>query len=531
MPRQAQKNKGGTRAVIYARYSSHNQREESVEQQVKKCTEFAERKHLTITDIYADKAISGTTDRRPQFQRMMRDSITGKFDYVIAWKSNRMGRNMQEALVNDGLLRERGVRCLYAEESFDDTAAGRFALRNMMNVNQFYSEAMAEDVRRGMMDNAEKCMVNGRISFGYRKGQDGKFEIMPEEAAIVREIFDRILDDWKFVDIINDLNARGIRTKSGGKWKPSSFNWLIQNEMYVGVYKFGETRIEGGVPAIVDAHTFEEVQRRLKVKGNPRGRHRNSTDYLLTGKIFCGICGSQMVGVSGRSKSGRAYHYYACQKRRAGGCHKKNVAKGAIEQKVIDSVCAMIMDDETLDWIIQGYERFMEQMRQESDLGQMEEELADLKKRTANMVAAIEAGVLTETTKARLVELETQRKELERSIAAEKAALKPVSVDEMRFILEECRDRNIDTLEYQKELIQLFIQAIYVYDDHLKIVVNNKKGGGLIIPFGDIDAIDDGAAKCSSNVRLAVPNSYHTNTTAGITVYLHARGIVLIVPL
>ena len=200
--------------MIYARYSSANQREASIEQQVEWCTALAGRYQLQLTDTYADKAISGRSDNRPSFQRMMRDARTGKFDYVLAWKSSRMGRNMLEAMINDAALREQGVTTIYVEEDFEDNAAGRFALRNMMNVNQFYSEALAEDVKRGMMDNAKKCMVNGKISFGFRKGSDGRYEIVPEEAEIVREIFYRIIDGWQQRDILDDLNLRGIRTHS-----------------------------------------------------------------------------------------------------------------------------------------------------------------------------------------------------------------------------------------------------------------------------------------------------------------------------
>ena len=135
-------------AVIYARYSSHNQRDVSIEQQVKQCQEFAQQNSFQIIEIYADRAISGKTDKRPNFQRMMRDAEKKKFKYVIAWKSNRMGRNMLQAMMNEAKLNDLGIRVLYAEEDFDDTAAGRFALRSMMNVNQFYSENMAEDIKR-----------------------------------------------------------------------------------------------------------------------------------------------------------------------------------------------------------------------------------------------------------------------------------------------------------------------------------------------------------------------------------------------
>ena len=153
----------GRSAVIYARYSSHAQNDASIEQQVEACTKFAVGKGLTVLETYSDRAISGKSDKRPDFQRMMKDAHKGKFQCVLAWKSNRMGRNMLEAMVNDAKLQECGVRCLYVEEDFDDSAAGRFSLRTMMNVNQFYSENMAEDIRRGLSDKPNVGGSNGHL--------------------------------------------------------------------------------------------------------------------------------------------------------------------------------------------------------------------------------------------------------------------------------------------------------------------------------------------------------------------------------
>ena len=112
---------------------SHNQREASIEQQVKACRELAVRLGLDVVETYEDKAISGKSDRRPSFQRLLRDAEKGYFDCVLAWKSNRMGRNMLQAMTNEARLKDWGVRTFYAEEDFDDTAAGRFALRNMIH--------------------------------------------------------------------------------------------------------------------------------------------------------------------------------------------------------------------------------------------------------------------------------------------------------------------------------------------------------------------------------------------------------------
>ena len=175
--------------VLYSRYSSHNQKDASIEQQVAECTKYAKAIGLNIVESYEDRAISGKTDKRPSFQRMMKDAAKGKFQYVIAWKSNRIGRNMLEAMQNELKLRDLGIRVMYVEEDFDDTAAGRFALRSMMNVNQFYSENMAEDIRRGMRDNAMQCkLTNGHLPFGYKKSVDLKYEIDEPKSEIVREI-------------------------------------------------------------------------------------------------------------------------------------------------------------------------------------------------------------------------------------------------------------------------------------------------------------------------------------------------------
>ena len=509
-PRKTQTEDGGVkRAVIYARYSSHNQREASIEQQVQWCMDYAKRNGYTVIEIYADKAISGKTDNRPQFQRMMRESRKGLFDYVIAWKSNRMGRNMLQAMMNTTKLAEEGVKCLYTEESFDDTAAGRFALRNMMNVNQFYSENMAEDIKRGMMDNAQKCMVNGRLCYGFRKGKDGQYEIDEAAAPIVREIFDRVLAGWRHTDIVADLNARGIKNRDGNDWKISAFDKMLRNEQYIGVYTFSGLRIEDGIPAILDKKVFREVQRLLTSKKHPRGRKRDVAEYILTGKLFCGKCKNPMVGISGTSRAGIKHYYYACQGKRQLLCDKKNVIKDEVEGAVIDAVRAMIMDEETIDWIVAGYQRFIDEAREESAVTAMENELKDVNKSLANLLKAIEAGVLTDTTKDRMVELENQRRDLETSIRIEKAALTEVSADEIRFILEDYRDKNLDNREYQKELIQLFIQAVYVYDDHLKIVTNYGNGGELTVPLEDVDNIDAGAADA---VCINSPNPHQIET-------------------
>lgn len=532
-PRKTRSPEPSGDAVIYARYSSHNQREVSIEQQIKACMEYADRANLRIVDTYSDKAISGKTDRRPNFQRMMRDSEKGKFQYVIAWKSNRMGRNMLQAMANESRLSELGVRCLYVEEDFDDTAAGRFALRNMMNVNQFYSENMAEDIMRGLMDNAEKCMVNnGTLPLGYKKGEDGRYAIDEVTAPIVREIFERFLMGDSFVDIANDLNARGIKTSRGNRWNKGSFHRMLVNERYIGVYEYSGIRKEGGVPAIITKEVFAAVQEKLRTKKNPQGRHRENGDYLLTGKLYCGHCGSFMVGSSGTSKGGALHYYYTCQKKRTGGdCDKKHVRRDWIERKVAEIVQTYIMQPDTIQWIADGYEQFVKSQRADSALLAAEEELASVNKSLKNLMTAIEQGIITTTTKERLLELEAERRRLDLVVAAERASQVDVDRDLIEFWLESFRDGDVTDKKYQAKIIDLFIQAIYLYDDKMKIVFNYcGKNRSTEISFSEIDPLEG----VSESVRLKSPQLHQWGAMRTLqqgTMYLLQNGFVLVIPL
>ncbi|MBQ3076255.1 MAG: recombinase family protein, partial [Clostridia bacterium] len=479
-------------AVIYARYSSHNQRDVSIEQQVESCTEFAALQKLQVVEVYADKAVSGKTDRRPQFQRMMREAEQGKFRVVLAWKSNRMGRNMLDAMRNDARLRELGIACLYVEEAFDDTAAGRFALRSMMNVNQFYIENMAEDVLRGMRSNAEKGMVNGPLPLGYKKGADGRFAIDEAGAAVVREIYERTLRGVPFAEIAADLNARGIKTSRGHAWNKNSFHRILTNELYIGVYQFADIRLEDGAPAILSKELFDAVQEKRRQKTGPRGRRRgDNADFLLTGKLFCGRCGTPMVGISGTSRTGDTHHYYACQaKRLKKTCSKRNVRKDWLEETVAASVQRMIADERFVAALTDAYRRFQVELNKDSPLEGFKAELAEVKASIANLMRAIEQGLLTESTKERLLTLEAERKQLESTIALETVLLNQVDAAQLAFWVNSYRTLDYQEKHNQRELIENFVQAVYVYDGELRVVCNyTGQSGGLTVGFDEVDGV------------------------------------------
>lgn len=474
--------------AIYGRYSSNKQNELSIEQQVKKCRELADEFPIKICGVYSDRAISGRKDRRPGFQKMLRDAEKGAFQYVLAWKSSRMGRNMLEALLNEAKLQELGIRVLYVEEDFDDTAAGRFAARSMMNINQFYSENLAEDVRRGMESNALACKVtNGTIPYGYKKGADGKFALDPPKAEVVKEIFSRVARGDALIDIARDLNARGLRTARGAEWNRSSFHSLLHNERYTGVYIYDNIRIEGGVPQIIDKGLFFRVQEVLKMKKNPQGRHRETGDYLLTGKLFCGHCKSPMTGISGTSKTGQLHYYYVCQKRRTEkACHKKNVRKEWIEREVAQAIKNCLMNEEVVEWIADSMMAFAKDYRKQTDIGTLESHLGTVEVSIKNLLSAIEKGIITDTTKSRLVELEKEQAVLKSKLDEEYAAAVTYTRDDVISAVTLLQQGNVEDKDYQDRLFYDFLVAVYLYDDKMEIRFNvTGQKNSVDIPLSD----------------------------------------------
>ena len=523
-------------AVIYARYSSHSQKDVSIEQQVAECMEYAEANNLEVVNTYSDRHLTGKSDKRPGFQRMMRHAEKGQFQVIISWKSNRMARNMLQALQYEDKLSKFGIRVVYAKEEFGDNAAGRFALRTMMNVNQFYSENMAEDILRGLYDNAMNCKVNnGRLPYGFKKGEDDKFALDEDKASIVREIFSRVACGDAFADIARDLNERGIKTGSGGEWGKNSFHRMLKNERYIGYYIYGDVRIEGGVPQIIGKELFYSVQEHLKTKKNPQGRHRVNGDYLLTGKLYCGKCKGHMVGMSGTSRHGNLHYYYTCQTRRLDKtCDKDNVRRDWTEEQVANAIKEYILKDDVIKWIADSVHEYGKKKKSQSQIAILEGQLAENKRAAKNLLTAIEQGIITATTKERLLELETEQSKLSALLAVEQSSIPQVDKEDIIVWLESFREGDITDKKYQAKLFNTFLIAVYLYDNKLKLVFNftgKKNTVNIDLDTSVIENIekDEPLLKGSSGSPMVEHRGAYTNTDSSI--YIYDGVFVLVCPI
>lgn len=310
--------------VIYARFSSHSQTEQSIEGQLKVCYEYAESNHYTVVGEYIDRAISGTTDNRAEFQRMISDSDKHTFEGVLVYQLDRFARNRYDSAINKAKLKKNGVRVLSAKENIADDASGILVEGVLESMAEYYSVELSQKIHRGMAINAEKCLSNGsNPGLGFKVDAERRFYVDEEEAAIVREIYERYASGETKAEIIRDLKRRRVKTSLGKEFSPNSLSHLLSNKRYIGVYLYKGKETPGGMPRILDDDLFYRVQSMMNKNKNAPARTHGEGEYLLTTKLFCGHCKEMMVGYGGTSKTGRQYHYYMCKNARRKKCGKK----------------------------------------------------------------------------------------------------------------------------------------------------------------------------------------------------------------
>ena len=314
--------------VFYGRYSDSGQSEQSIEGQRKVCYEYAERNGYKIIGEYIDRALTGTSDSRPEFLRMIADSAKRQFQGVIVYQLDRFARNRYDSATYKAKLKKNGVKVLSARENISDDASGVLMEAVLEGMAEYFSAELSQKVKRGMALTAQKCEFTGSgVPLGY-KIVDKKFAIDEETAPIVKRIFEMYLAGNTMADIICYLNENGIKTSKGNVYNKNSIRRILENRKYVGVYKYAEIEIPGGVPQIVDTKIFNDAQ--LLLEKNRKAPARLKVlggNYLLTTKIFCGHCNCAMTGESGHSRNGSIYQYYKCVTvRKHGDCKKKTCA-------------------------------------------------------------------------------------------------------------------------------------------------------------------------------------------------------------
>ena len=487
------------KAVIYARYSSDNQREESIEGQLRECTAYCVKNDITILRTYIDRALSAKTDNRPDFQRMVKDSAKGLFDVVIVWKLDRFARNRYDSAHYKAQLRKYGVKVLSATENISEGPEGIILESMLEGMAEYYSAELSEKVIRGHTENALKCKYNGGTpTFGYVIDKDMQYQLDPRTAPVVLEIFTRYDQGATMKEIMEEMRQKGVTTVRGKKIDLNFMARLLKNRKYIGEYSYREIVTPGGIPAIVPQDLFDRVQKRLAANRKAPARHKAEDDYLLTTKLFCGTCGAMMVGESGTSASkGRKYHYYRCvntKKQKSCNAKHKSIRKTPIENAVVNAVMAKVMDDNFVEYIADTVMDI--QTRESSVLPALRHQLEETERGITNMLNAIQMGILTSSTKERLEALEEQRKELQARIAEERLAKPKMKEEFVRFWLLRFRKLDMTQPEQRQALVDTFINAIYLYDDKVLITFNYKEGTETVA-FGEAVKAEKSSDMCA----------------------------------
>ena len=489
------------RAVAYARFSSDMQREESIEAQLIAIKAYAESNGYVVIRAYVDKAITGTTDNRPEFRRMMFDARNQEFDAVIVHKFDRFARDRNLSLTAKNTLQKFGVSLLSVVEHLTDDPESIILESVILGMNEYYSKNLAREVMKGLRVNASKCLhTGGKPCLGYDVDpQTLKLVINEFEAEAVRIIFKRYLEGESYTSINKELNSKGYTTKRGLPFGKNSLYEILHNEKYTGVYTYNKSasknfegkfnrhkikpeseiiRVEGGVPAIISKEDFDEVQKKLMSRKNKAGSYTAKQEYLLSNKIICGECGSTFNGCSRKANETHPlYVSYRCSKRnRDIKCKNPEVRRELIEAIVLKKLSDIIFDEKTVPLLVDRYNEYVRTKNVET-AHQLEVNSAEVKKcvRDINHIVELLMDVQSPTLKEKLRELEIKKALLEANSDELKKKLDSLSIDEKRLkvLFKEAKKMLEEgTLKNKKLLIDKYVKCVTVYKDRIVVEFN-----------------------------------------------------------
>ena len=492
------------RAALYARFSSDNQREESIDAQLRAMHEYCKRYGMVVVQEYCDRAKSATTDDRPEFLQMIHDAKENRFDFVVVHKLDRFSRDRYDSAFYKKELKKNNVSLVSVLENLDDSPE-RIILESVLEaMAEYYSKNLAREVMKGMKESALQCRaVGGRPPYGYQVNPvTHRFEINEAEADAVRMIFQNVADGIGYQEIITRLNGLGYRTRLGNPFGKNSLTEILRNERYRGIYIFNRAvshnanhkrnnhvsksedeiiRIPGGMPWIVDDKTFDRVQAMLKSRKRKETRHDAKETYLLTGKVFCGLCGSSYHGTrhfSGRNKTLQVS--YTCGKKHNQGnlhCHNKDINRSYLDDFIIKQVGKIIFNEKRIPQLIETYYSSRGEFCDEGEksLKKLNFSLKSAGQKIQNIVNVIAqtgSPALLETLNA----LEDEKQKLTRQIDVEKNRMKADELNEHEIIAAYHMAQELyhnGTLPQRKQLINLYVKRVLVYPEYVEIELNN----------------------------------------------------------
>jgi len=510
------------RVAQYARFSSDNQRSESIDAQIRAMNQFCKQNHWQVVATYTDEARSATTDNRPQFQQMISDSSKGIFDIVLVHKLDRFSRDRYDSAIYKKRLKNNSVQLCSVLERIDDSPESIMMESIIFAQNEYFSKNLGREVMKGMNETALQCKHTGGCTpLGYDLDENKKLVINPHESEAVKIIFQMFADGHGYTAIINYLNEHGYKTKRGCLFGKNSLYEILANEKYTGVFVFNKSaakadgkrnnhayktsdkviRIEGGCPVIVSKKLFEKVQCiRAKNRRNT-GQYHAKEFYLLTGKVFCGVCGKRIQGnlrFSGEHKNRMAT--YRCTTLRK-ICNNKENNKDYLDVYVVELLREKIFNKTALRRRIKTVNAYIQKYNTDFDkhYKDTENELNQVIAGLANITEAIEKGIITPAIMERAEALEEKRSELQNQLSCLKKYT-PLEYSDYVHLIDDFKNIPRNTAEF-RTFVQTYIDKIVTYPYHIEITldigfgVTEKLKETITIRRGDLYAMFESRVK------------------------------------
>ena len=501
------------KAVAYARFSSDMQRGESIDAQLRAIRKYAKENNIIVIGKYIDIAKSGKNDDRPQFQKMIRDSQNGGHDLIIVHKLDRFARNRYDSVRYRHELDKNNVKLLSVLENYDsDTPEGVLIESLYEGMNEYYIRNLSREIMKGLKENAYQAKFTGGIPpLGFVVNSDLNYVINESEAQIIRKIFDMATNGSGYGEIMSRLNELGYKTKRGKTFGKNSLHSILRNPKYCGIYEFNVApkrdvsgsrnnhgrkseneiiRVDDAIPAIISKEQFDKVQNILNSRQHRPGAYSAKEVYLLSGKIFCGNCGSAYTGHRKFNSQKKKYVVYSCGKnQRKKECSARYIRREYIESFVLDNIAEYVFDESNIPKVCKLYKEYL--METNYDFLVQKENLVNslksINKKIDNLVTLM-AETASKALVDRLNSFELEKAEMEsrlKSIDIDNS-IKSVTEAELKEWFSLAKDLfKSGSLSTSKKLIDLFVDKVSVYDDHVKMMIKIKPD--LSLPTTDED--------------------------------------------
>ena len=476
------------RAVIYARYSSDKQTEQSIEGQLSVCYEYAKRNNINIVGEYIDRAISGRTDNRPDFQRMIADSAKKQWDAVIVYKGDRFARDRIASAINKKTLRDNGVRLISATENIPDTPEGIILESLLEGMAEYYSAELSQKIKRGLEESRKKGNATGGIApLGY-KIEEKKYIVSEEHAETVRLIFRLYISGKSASEIARALKADARYQPSGNPVTTTIIYRILQAEYYKG---------DTIHPKIITDEVWDAAAKIHKVQQKARTRPKRSEHLGLIGKVFCGVCGKAYIAEAGHGNGGK-YYYYRCSsvKKKKNICSSKAIRRETLETIVFDACCEVLESGFIKGVVDKAFSIAEAKAETNTTVKRLEGLLREREEGIENIVKAIEQGIYTPAIQTRLTALENEASDLRARILEEKSK-KTVTKDELIAFLSNLVESRTDDVDFRASVFSLLVRNVLIFPDRIRITFNYTPDGGK-----DIDIKDEIKATIEESERF-----------------------------